>query len=174
MTEIYSNIYYKHNDPKIMEKLDSLFYGSEGNELKIKSIAKSINPKKGELLAQELIDLVDKPFYDLQAESLNKIEDYSVAHFLHGCMGDEIVKAIVRFIYKLQPNVHVQAWGCGDDDPWEFWFKFENGKLVRRDDSPSQEEEEEIKERIYKWWHSDMPDTIKEGYMKEIVRRKRR
>ena len=170
MAELHSNIYFKHNDSKIMELLDSLFYESKGDIEKISSLCETINPSKGVALSKELISFVDEPQHDLDAESIDKIDKYSVCHFVHGSGGDDIVGKIIEFLYSLCPEIHAQAWGCGDDDPWEYWFKFENGSIKREDDEPEMDEDEDegIKDTIYAWWHESMPDSIKEGFLNEI------
>ena len=81
----------------------------------------------------------------------------------------ENIENILIFLKGLLPEIIVQAWGCGDDDPWEFWFKFDGDELVREDDEPfnDPEEDEEIKASIYAWWHQDLPVEIKEGFLNE-------
>ena len=80
-----------------------------------------------------------------------------------------LIENILLFLKGLLPNIHAQAWGCGDDDPWEFWFKFEGDELIREDDEPlnDPDEDEEIKASIYAWWHQDLPPEIKEGFLNE-------
>jgi NAD-dependent DNA ligase len=170
MAELHSNIYYTHEDPEIIKLLGSLFYESEGDRKKITALCESINTEKGRALSNLLINYVDEPQYELSAESLDKIDGYSVCHFVHGSSGDDIVGKIIETLYCLCPGIHAQAWGCGDDDPWEFWFKYENGSVRREDDEPEmdEEEDEEIKNTIYKWWHESMPDSIREGFLNEI------
>ena len=169
MAELHSNVYYKHDDPDVMKQLNTLFYECNGDKEKIISIAKTLNPSDGEDQAFELIESVDEPKYDLDAESLEQIGGYSVCHFVHGSIGDEIVENMVKFLHELVPGTHAQAWGCGDDDPWEYWIKFEDGKIIRKDDEPYEDEEEDeaIMNTIYAWWHSTMPDSIKEGFLNE-------
>lgn len=168
MAELHSNLYYKHGDAEVMRKLDALFLEAQGDEQRIKEICKSLAPEDGEYLAQEIIDAVDDVECDLGAESLSKIAGYSLLHFVHGSAGDDIVGSIVDFLYQLVPDIHAQAWGCGDDDPWEFWFKYENGEVLREDDEPFMgDDDEEIKSTIYAWWHKDMPKEIREGFLNE-------
>jgi NAD-dependent DNA ligase len=170
MAELHSNIYYKHEEPEIMSLLDSLFFESRGDTVKISKLCEALNPEIGVALSEVLLDFVDDPEHDLDAESLDKTEGYSVCHFVHGSAGDEIVGKIIETLYSLCPEIHAQAWGCGDDDPWEFWFKYENGSVKREDDEPEmdEEEDEEIKNTVYKWWHESMPDSIREGFLNEI------
>ncbi len=169
MAELHSNIYYQHDNPATMQALDTLFLETRGDEAQIRSIAASLNPQDGAALAQDLIDIVDTPEHDLGAESIRCLAGYSVAHFVHGSAGDEFVEAIVGFLHRLVPGLHVQAWGCGDDDPWEFWFKVEGDEILRQDDEPysDPEQDEQIRTEIYPWWHAGMPEEIKEGFLND-------
>lgn len=112
-----------------MHKLDALFKEHQGDAEIFKQLVITINPTDGAELAQDLIDLVDQVEYDLGSESLHRSEGYSIAHFVHGSSGDEFMQAILDFLKNLVPDIHTQAWGYGDDDPWEFWFKFEGMNL---------------------------------------------
>lgn len=167
--ELHSNLYYKHPHINVMRQLDMLFKEHQGSEQAFIQFATEINPEQGAELAQDLLDIVDHVQFDLGPESLYESQGYSIAHFVHGSSGDEFIEAILIFIKALLPDIHTQAWGCGDDDPWEFWFKFEGDDLVREDDEPLNDLDEDatIKESIYAWWHEDMPDEIKEGFLND-------
>jgi NAD-dependent DNA ligase len=169
MAELHSNIYYKHSKPEIMQKLDSLFSDCEGDENNLIRIATQINQDDGAEFARDLLSKVEEPEYDIDAESLEKVDGYSVAHLVHGSAGDEVVKNIIKFLYALIPDIHAQAWGCGDDDPWEFWLKYENNSLVRKDDEPfiDEDDDQEILNTVYAWWHETMPAAISEGLLNE-------
>ena len=167
--ELHSNVYYKHADINTMVKLDRLFKEHRGDREKFISFAVELNPEDGQALAEDITDIVDQIDFDLGPESIHSTAGYSVAHFVHGSAGDEFIEAILLFLKALVPEIHAQAWGCGDDDPWEFWFKFEDDELVREDDEPfnDPDEDEEIKTSIYAWWHAEMPEKIKEGFLNQ-------
>lgn len=167
MSELHSNIYFKHPEADVMKRIKSFFMDCNGDEDKLTSIAASINEKDGAQLAYDLITSVGEPEHNLDAESIQMTVGYSVAHFVHGGNGDDIVEDIIEFLYALSPGIHAQAWGYGDDDPWEFWFKHENGNIVRKDDEPltDEEEHEEIRNSIYAWWHETMPESLNEGIL---------
>jgi hypothetical protein len=169
--ELHSNLYYRHADAQIMSKLDRLFEEHRGDSDKFIALACDINPENGAELAREILETVDNIEFDLGPELLYPIEGYSIAHFVHGSSGDEFIEAILFFLKALAPSIQAQAWGCGDDDPWEFWFKFEGDELLREDDEPfnDPEEDEEIKANIYTWWHAGLPQQIKEGFLNENV-----
>ncbi|ATZ63408.1 hypothetical protein [Acinetobacter bereziniae] len=167
--ELHSNIYYKHPNPNLMLKLDELFKAHRGDQDKFMTSAVEINPEMGYELAEDLLNTVDNVEFDLGPESIYAVDGYSIAHFVHGSSGDEFVEAIVLFLKSLLDEIDVRAWGCGDDDPWEFWFKFEEDELIREDDEPfnDPEEDEEIKSSIYTWWHAGLPEKIKEGFLNQ-------
>lgn len=166
--ELHSRVYYKHPDAKVMGQLERLFKDHDGSSERFLEVALTINLESTEL-AQDLLDQVDSIQYDLGPETLNYIAGYAVLDFTHGSEGDEVIENILVFLKALIPEISVQAWGCGDDDPWEFWFKFDGDELIREDDEPfnDPDEDEEIKASIYAWWHQDLPSEIKEGFLNE-------
>lgn len=165
--ELHSNLYYKHPDTQIMAKLNRLLTEHHGDSKQFIQLASEIHSEEGSELATDILDLVDSLGNDLSPESLSTISGFSIAHFVHGSSGDEFMEEIIQFIKALVPEIHIQAWGCGDDDPWEFWFKFEGDELIREDDEPfnDPEEDQEIKNSIYTWWHADLPEDIQEGFL---------
>ena len=167
--ELHSNVYYKHADINIMVMIDRLFKEHQGDRDKFISFAVELNPEDGQALAEDITDTVDQIDFDLGPESIHSSAGYSVAHFVHGSAGDEFIEAILLFLKALVPDIHAQAWGCGDDDPWEFWFKFEGDELIREDDEPfnDPDEDDEIKASIYVWWHAEMPEKIREGFLNQ-------
>ena len=167
--ELHSNVYYTHPSIEIMQKLDRLFQEHHGEQDKFIAVAVELNAQLGQELAQELLNTVDNIEFDLAPESLHLIADYSVAHFVHGSSGDEFIEAILLFLKALLPDINTLAWGCGDDDPWEFWFKFEGDELIREDDEPfnDPEQDEEIKSSIYTWCHAGLTEKIKEGFLNQ-------
>ncbi|WP_340600838.1 hypothetical protein [Acinetobacter sp. HZNU-JH01] len=166
--ELHSRVYYKHPDTKVMGLLESLFKNHAGSAEKFLEAALEINADSTEL-TQALLDQIDSIQYDLDPEHLDYIAGYAVLEFTHGSNGDENIENILLFLKGLLPDIHAQAWGCGDDDPWEFWFKFDGDELIREDDEPynDPDEDEEIKASIYVWWHQDLPVEIKEGFLNE-------
>ncbi|MFW1799248.1 hypothetical protein ACG9YX_04305 [Acinetobacter nematophilus] len=167
--ELHSNLYYTHSSPQIRLKIDALFQQHRGDQDKFIASAITLNPELGQELAADLLNTVDNIEFDLGPESIHAVDDYSIAHFVHGSSGDEFIEAIVLFLKSLLPEIDVRAWGCGDDDPWEFWFKFEQDELIREDDEPfnDPEEDQEIQSSIYTWWHEGLPEKIKEGFLNQ-------
>lgn len=166
--ELHSRVYYKHPDSKLMGQLETLFTQHEGISEKFLQATLAIRPESTDLV-QDILDQVDSVQFDLAPGTLDYVAGFAVLDFVHGSSGDEIVENILIFLKGLLPEIIVQAWGCGDDDPWEFWFKFNGDELIREDDEPfnDPEEDEEIKASIYAWWHQDLPAEIKEGFLNE-------
>jgi hypothetical protein len=166
--ELHSRLYYKHLDDQVMKQLEALFTTHHGDEEKFIQSSLVINPEAGDT-TQELLDQIDSVEYDLAPESLVYVAGFAVLDFTHGSNGDENIENILLFLKELLPDIHVQARGQGDDDPWEFWFKFDGDEMVREDDEPfnDPEDDEEIKASIYQWWHEGMPEQIKEGFLNE-------
>ena len=73
----------------------------------------------------------------------------------------------MKLLYHLCPGIQAQAWGMGDDDPWEFWLKHEDGHLVRHDAEPFDGYDARIRSTIYRWWHDGLPDVIREGMLND-------
>lgn len=167
--ELSTRIYYHHPDQNVMAQLKALFTEVQGDEARFIQIAQTLHPKHGADLAQDLIDSIDSLEYDAGAETLHQIGNFHVCSFTHGSEGDEWLSLILLFLKNLLPDIQALGWGCGDDDPWEFWFKFDGNELIRQDDEPfnDPDEDKEIKERIYIWWHAGLPEEIKVGFLNQ-------
>ncbi len=182
MAELHSNIYFRHGDERVHGLLHNLFAvadlnsplrieGEEAQRKALEEIAEAVSPGQGAALMGELLDEFRTEFRDqFGSESIWESAGYWVAHFVNGSGGDEIAGRVIGFLHQLCPSVDARAWGCGDDDPWEYWFRYEDGVVVRRDDEPFMDEEEdlEILASIYAWWHEGMPATIREGFLNEL------
>ena len=93
--------------------------------------------KNGAALAADFYDhIIEIYFDDFGSENIWEDSGYSVSHWVGGSGGDEMQNDLMHFIYNLCPDIHAQSWGCGDDDPWEFWFKYENGQVLHWYDEP--------------------------------------
>ena len=167
--ELYTRIYYHHKDPHIMQTVDQLFTEVKGDEAKWIALATQLNAQHGAELAQDLIDQMDSLEYDAGAESLEHHAGYSIVSFTHGSSGDEWLELLLNLLRNLVQDITAQGYGTGDEDPWEFWMKFEGDELIRHDNEPfnDEEEDEHTKQTLYTWWHADLPDSIKVGYLNE-------
>jgi len=74
----------------------------------------------------------------------------------------------VEFLGKLCSDIDVRACLTGDDDPWEFFFRWQNGTAKRAGYEPDYEEAEKDKlPDVYLWWHKGLPEGIKDGFINE-------
>ena len=168
MAELHSNLYFHHPEPKKHSLLISLFDSDDRDEQR--HIAAALNPDNGSQKLDVLLQEFDDQYGDcLSVESVIEMAGYGAAHMVNGGSGDYIVGRTVKFVHELCEGVHVQAWGCGDDDPWEYWFKVHDGKVIRYDDEPWSDDEEDARllATIYRWWHTGMPAQIKEGILND-------
>ncbi len=170
MAEIYVNVYFRHENPETHAELVRLFeMGERGfDDDALVRLAGAINPDKGEGIAKAFLhDLRDRTREMFDFEEVADIAGYCCAGGTYGGSGDRFAGRCVRFLYNLCPGIDARAWGMGDDDPWEFWFKHENGHLVRHDAEPFDGHDNRIKGTIYRWWHDGLPAAIKEGMLND-------
>lgn len=169
MAELHCNVYYKHNDAETHHLIRELVDGENDDDRY--QIAEKINPEKGRELL-EAFDTALKETYleDLTSESTHSIEGYWCSHLVQGSSGAYVTGRLVKLLNELCPGTTAQAWGCGDDDPWEFWFKYENGRVIRCDYEPYEDEDSDHKayNTIYRWWHEGLPAGITEGFLHDV------
>ena len=74
---------------------------------------------------------------------------------------------LIDFLYALIPGIHAQAWGYTEEDPWEFFIKFEDGRAIKQEHTPFEDArmDADALHYIYPWWHEDMPDEIEAGLL---------
>lgn len=173
MAEIYVNVYFQHHDPLVHQKLVQLFeigdpnHGDEARAAFI-DLAAEINPAKGDGIAKAFLrDLDGKIREAFGFEEITDIAGFCCAGGTQGGGGDRFAARCVRFLYHLCPGIQALAWGMGDDDPWEFWMKHEDGHLVRHDAEPFDGYDARIRSTIYRWWHEGLPAEIREGMLND-------
>lgn len=131
-------------------------------------ISAALNAEKGKALAEAFLETPEfDADYNLCVENVEERDAVLAVNHTFGSEGDEAIGEVVSFVHQLCPDAMVRGWGCGDDDPWEFWFKPENGEIVREDDSPFEDEDmdREIFDTIYRWWNESVPGSIKPGLL---------
>jgi|GEM_PF-598973 len=179
MAELHSNIYFKHPKQAVHNQLLVLFSLGDINSrihisdtekfrLRFLQLAKQINPDQGQEIATALLQDFDQKYGEtFSCESIWEDSGYCISHWVNGSQGQYIAGRMVKFLYQLCPDIHAQAWGCGDDDPWEYWYKFEDGHVITHEDEPDMDDDSYIENTIYRWWHESMPDSIREGILNE-------
>lgn len=173
MAEMYINVYFKHDDPDVHSKLVQLFdqgdaSADDSSRQAFVDIASEINPELGEGIATAFLnDLRDKILEMFGFEEVSEISGFCCAGATCGGGGDRYAARCVKLLYHLCPGIQALAWGMGDDDPWEFWFKHVDGHLVRHDVEPFDGSDNRIKGTVYRWWHEGLPAAIQEGMLND-------
>lgn len=173
MAEMYVNVYFKHDDSDMHAKLVRLFEqedanGDDASRQAFVELASEINPESGEGTAKAFLnDLRDKTREMFDFQDTSDFSGFYCAGATCGGSGDRYAGRCVKLLYRLCPGIQALAWGMGDDDPWEFWFKHVDGRLVRHDDEPLDGNDNRIKGTIYRWWHEGLPAAIKEGMLND-------
>jgi hypothetical protein len=180
MSELHTNIYIKHSDSGINSKLELIFKtindkpepDYEKIEENLKADAVNINSENGAYLVDKLIKDIKEgngtPSEDLIAESRDEIAGFHFLHFVHGGSGTDYIGAIIKFLGDLAPGVDVRACLVGDDDPWEIFYRYEQGKVINQYYEPDVDEAEEGElPEVYTWWHEGLPPEIKDGFINE-------
>ena len=174
MAELHSNLYFKHPKKDTHNQLVELFslFDLNSNKTKrgepedFKEACQNINPTKGFDIAQSFLEEFEGEFdSDFGSESIDSQAGYSASHWVNGSNGDYIQKQLIAFLYELCPEIHAQSWGCGDDDPWEFWFLWREDKVIRFDNCPFEDDDTRALGTIYRLWHEKMPKEIREGFL---------
>lgn len=168
MAELHTNLYFKHPDPETHGKLVSLMQ-TDSSSASIKqgfgTLAKSVlGEAQGLAAVNELFDTVGDED-ELMAESTENISGYHNLYLVHGSDGDDIITALIKFLGSLYPDVDARACLVGDDDPWEIFFRWQNGQVKQVYLEP--DEYEDADNDIYNWWHEGLPENIKDGFLNE-------
>lgn len=175
MAELHTNLYIKHADSSLHDKLGRLFktindkpetdYAKLEENLFLEAL--SINPEHGEQCVSQLLKCIKNEWSSLSeelvAESRYECHGFHCIHFVHSSSGTETLQAIVQFIGDLASGVDVRACLVGDDDPWEVFYRYENGEMVYHYYEPDWDETE--LPEIYQWWHQGLPASITDGFI---------
>ncbi len=172
MSEIYVNVYFRHQDPSTHASLVRLIETGAGQDDASRQgfvdLAAEINADKGEGIAKAFLrDLDDRIHEHFGFDDVDDVAGFCRASATCGGGGDRYAARCVKLLYHLCPGIQAQAWGMGDDDPWEFWLKHEDGHLVRHDAEPFDGYDARIRSTIYRWWHDGLPDVIREGMLND-------
>lgn len=174
MAELHSNLYFKHPSTDIHKQLVDLFRlfdlnsnkPTRGSPEDFIQACQKINLANGVEIAKSFLDRFEGCFdSDFGSESISSQAGYSVSHWVNGSNGDDIQRQLIAFLYELCPEIHAQSWGCGDDDPWEFWFLWRDDMVMRFDNCPFEDDDTKSLGTIYRLWHEKMPKEIREGFL---------
>lgn len=178
MSEQTTKLYIKHPDIEVHRKLHTIFKtindepkpNHEEVEKNLLACALEISTINGDQAYSRLIKNINgafgKPSEDLIAEARGAIGGYNIFRFVHGNAGLEIIKLILEFLLELSAEIDARACLRGDDEPCEFFFKIENGKVLQQYYEPDDGYEDEGEQpHAYTWWHEGLPEEINEGLL---------
>ncbi|OZG71112.1 hypothetical protein BTA51_22290 [Hahella sp. CCB-MM4] len=169
MAELHSKLYYQHPNPTVHSRLKAFIEALGEENESILLAAQSLNFEVGEIQTQNFLNELNNRYQEnLHAESTLGNEDFWISQFLTSSCGDYLIGKLVKLLYDLCPGVRAQAWGYGDHDTWEFWYKYDNGRLLRCEDELSGESDNErTYNTIYRWWHEQLPAYLQAGLLNE-------
>ena len=165
---IQIDLFVNHEDPEILSRLTDLLDGAHLDKTSLEKFADQFQSGNkqivNDLFKQDHVStFTTEAGYDDEGE-------YRVFHFRQGNWGDVHMVHFINFLYRLLPGIHAQAWGFAEEeDPWEFFIKYENGRVIKQEHVPWEDEhlDEAAKEYIYQWWHEDMPEEIEVGLLNQ-------
>lgn len=186
MAELHTSVYLKHSVEDTHAVLKELFHIFKNNESDVKAtfldVANKVSEKDSSHIVEEFLTNIEalpgNLMQNLATESIDLVAGYHCLDFVHGGWGDEVIPLILKLLKTLNSDIEIRAWTYGDDDPWEIIYGYKDGKLFAQyfepemDDYFDYEEEERTDEElpdVYKWWHKDLPDEIKEGFINEWI-----
>lgn len=163
--EIHTQLYITHDDRELLGKLVDALDGSALSEDATRELALEFNPG-AEKLVEELFSNQSVESFDFN-EGVDEEGEYCVLHLNQTDWGDTNMVHFIDFLYALIPGIHAQAWGYTEEDPWEFFIKYEDGRAIKQEHVPWEDEQmdENAIEYIYHWWHEDLPEEIEAGLL---------
>ena len=167
--QIESTLYYRHVDFSIMRKLDELLSKHFGDSKKFRQLAKRLHSSRGHLYADEFMHGLFDLSFDLHPDKIIRMAGFSIAHFQHGQYSYTTLEALMHFLKKLIPDLHIQAWAYHAEQTKEMWLKFEEKHLKCASACPllDPSKDQECLTSIYPWWHATMPQQIHEGILNQ-------
>lgn len=178
MSELSTNLYILGRNSELSVELGKIFktindagnFSSENLSYEIEKKVSTLFPDKGLALFRSFATSISNEGCSLHealvAESRHEIEHGCCLHFVHSASGVFFINAIVKFIGSLSADIDVRACLLGDDDPWEIFYRYQDGEVVEEYCMPDHEEWEDGDfPPVYCWWHEGLPESIKEGFI---------
>lgn len=162
---IRTNLYITHENQELLAKLSEALNGANVDKETAYTFAEEFNPNPA--------TLVDKLFGYNYTRGFNfesgadEEHGFYILQLLLEEGGENSMVHFIEFLYELIPGIHAQVWGYTEDDPWEYFIKYENGRAIKQEHIPWEDEQmdENALEYIYHWWHEDLPDEIEAGLL---------
>jgi len=161
---IHTNLYITHENEELLARLADTLNGAHVDRETAYSIAGEFNSDTtpvDELFKHKYITRFNfEPGADEE-------HGYYILQLRQGERGEAGMVHFIEFLHKLIPGIHALAWGYAEDEPWEFFIKYENGRAIKQEHIPWEDEDTDEKaiEYIYHWWHEDLPDEIEAGLL---------
>jgi hypothetical protein len=163
---IHTTLYITHEDESVLSSLANALAGEPLDKAKALTFAREFNPT-----TEPLVEDLFKHRYvsDFGIDEVDEEHGYIVLHMEQGEWGDAAMVHLIDFLYALIPGIHAQAWGYTDEEPWEFFIKYEDGRAIKQEHTPWEDAhmDADALEYIYSWWHEDMPDEIEAGLLSD-------
>ena len=176
--EISTRFFLHHPNKETQQKLENLINQWSTTDVcepenfqahllkEAKNIAPSLNTE--EIVERFLTTLKEENYtaWELQPESTGPVASYYYFRYTHGSNGLELVEAILQFMVDLVPDLDIRACLQGDDEPWERFYRSEEGIIRSTDYEPDFDEiEDDEFPYEYEWWHEGLPIEIKAGFI---------
>jgi hypothetical protein len=162
---IHTNLYITHENEELLVKLVDALNGAAVDKETACSIVKKFDLSRLSL-ADELFKHKYVTRFDF-APGADEEHGYYILQLRHGEGGESGTVHFVEFLYALIPGIQALAWGYGEDEPWEYFIKYEKGRAIKQEHIPWEDRkmDQNAIEYIYHWWHEDLPDEIEAGLL---------
>lgn len=162
---IHTNLYFSHENEELMAKLADTLNGATVDRQTAYAIAEEFNPGHAALVDQ-LFQHKSTTGFDFEPGA-DEEHGYYILQLQQGERGETSMVHFIEFLRALIPGIQALAWGYAEDDPWEFFIKYDNGRVIKQEHIPWEDEQldEKAIEYIYHWWHEDLPDEIEAGLL---------
>jgi hypothetical protein len=162
---IHTNLYITHENEELLLKLVDVLNGSLVDKEKAYTIAREFNPSPAELV-EELFKYKYTTDFEFKADA-DEEHGYYILQLQQGERGESSMVHFIEFLHGLIPGINALVWGYAEDDPWEFFIKYHNGRAIKQEHVPWEDEvmDQNAIEYIYHWWHEDLPDEIQAGLL---------
>lgn len=172
MAEISTSIYFKAAGTQQQKELVAMFKTGLGDradlETRFREAAAILGGDDASEAARRYLDDVENNIHEhFSIEGVSAIHGFCRADFICGHGAQKFALSTLRLLDELSPDITLRAWGTGDEDPWEFWVKRENGQSTCLEDSPETGRDRRIFGTVYRWWHEGMPVELREGLINE-------
>jgi hypothetical protein len=174
MSETSYKIFLKHDKKRLNSqiiKLIELAFALESgenipNNTDIENLLVKIKPsfenKQILELKNELIEI--SPTFS----ELSNDYGYLIIDGYLGAEQEDDMGAILYVFHSISPTIDARMHIRGDDEPWEMFYRIEDGIIAGEGFEPYNGlDEVAVRHGVYAWWHKDLPIEIAEGFLYE-------